>query len=224
MTRGAPLLRPEFGPTLPELVSGRFSVSRRAVTIALVVSVVVIVVAIKVALGIGRSQVTVHGTPSFNLVYKTAQLHRVPLQPGELVRLAGARAHVSVSLTVRHANLPPYSGDVLSGQLPLYASTYVDQLKAQLPHFLLSDEGKARINTFQGYEIGYQSGPRGHRTYWRDVFLLPAPDKPKQAIVMRLRQTFSGRTGPRDRALVQAAKAAYQSFRFGTRRPLFSGG
>ena len=29
-----PLLRPEFGPSLPELIGGRFSVSRRAVAIA----------------------------------------------------------------------------------------------------------------------------------------------------------------------------------------------
>jgi hypothetical protein len=217
-----PLLRPEFGPTLPELVSGRFSVSRRMITVVAVVVLVLIVVGIRVALGIGRSQLTVHGTPSFNVVYKTGELHRAPLRPGELMRLQGRRAHVFITLTARHLELPAFAGDVLGGQLPLFASTYADGLRARLPQFLLSDEGKARINNFQGYELGYQSGPRGHRTYWREIFLLPAPDKGDQAIALRLSQTFSGRTNSRDQALVQAGKKAYQSFRFGTHRPLFS--
>jgi hypothetical protein len=220
---GAPLLRPEFGPTLPELLSRRLSVSRRAITIAAVALLVLIVVVVKIALGIGRATITVHGSPSFSVAYKTGLLHRVAQGPGELLRLQGRRPHVFIALTARRVQLPPYSGDVLTGQLPVYATTYTDQLRTQLPQFTVSDEGKARIRTAQGYEIGYQSGPRGHRTYWREIFLLTG-DNAHVAVAMRLRQTFSGRPGPRGQALVQAGKNAYQSFRFGTRRPFFSPG
>ena len=64
-----PLVRPEFGPSLPELISGRFSVSRRAVAIGGVVALIVLVLAIKLATDDGREQLTVHGKPSFNVLY-----------------------------------------------------------------------------------------------------------------------------------------------------------
>ncbi|MGZ4332616.1 MAG: hypothetical protein ACXVXL_32090, partial [Solirubrobacteraceae bacterium] len=169
---------------------------------------------------------TVHGTPSFSLVYKTAQLHKAPTKPGELLHLQGRRKHVFVALTARRIQLPPFTGDAIGGLLPVYASTYAQQLAAQLPQFTVSDEGKARIGQAQGYDIGYQSGPKNHRTYWREIFLVQDSSKGggQPVVALRLRQTFSGRGNARDRALVQAGKQAYQSFRFGTHRPLFSPG
>lgn len=222
----APLLRPEFGPTLPDLLSRRLSVSRRIITVAAVLVLVLIVVGIKVGLGIGRTTIKVSGDPSFSLVYKTGKLHRAPLRPGELARVQGRTRHVFVALTARRVALPPFRGDLIGGELPVYASQYADRLSTQLPQFTVSDEGKARIGTAQGYEIGYQSGPKGHRTYWREIFLVSDPEKEtgQSAVVLRLRQTFSGRTNARDRALAQAGKQAYQSFRFGTSRPFFSAG
>ena len=86
----------------------------------------------------------------------------------------------------------------------------------------MGDEGKARINQAPGYQLAYTSGTPGNRTYWREVFVdARRPTSPARPIVLRLRQTFSGRAGPPARALVKAAKKAYRSFRFGTGRPLF---
>jgi len=221
-----PLLRPEFGPTLPDLLSRRLSISRRVITIVAVLVLVLIVVGIKVGLSIGRATIKVNGDPSFSLAYKTHKLHTAPLRPGELVRVQGRTTHVFVALTARRVALPAFRGDVVGGQMPVYATQYTDRLQAQLPQFTVSDEGKARIGTAQGYEIGYQSGPRNHRTYWREIFLVSDPEKGtgQNSVVLRLRQTFSGRTNARDRALVQAGKQVYQSFRFGTSRPFFSAG
>jgi hypothetical protein len=221
-----PLLRPEFGPTLPDLLNRRLSISRKVITIVAVLVLVLIVVGIKVGLSIGRATVKVDGDPSFSLVYKTHQLHRAPLRPGELARVQGRTKHVFVAVTARRVALPAFRGDVVGGQLPVYATQYTDRLQAQLPQFSVSDEGKARIGTAQGYEIGYQSGPRNHRTYWREIFLISDPEKgtAQNSVVLRLRQTFSGRTNARDRALVQAGKQVYQSFRFGTSRPFFAAG
>lgn len=221
-----PLLRPEFGPTLPDLLSRRLSVSRRVITVTAVLVLVLIVVGIKVGLSIGRATIKVSGNPSFSLVYKTHRLHRAAPRAGELARVQGRTKHVFVALTARRVALPAFHGDVVGGQLPVYATQYTDRLSTQLPRFTVSDEGKARIGTAQGYEIGYQSGPKGHRTYWREIFLVPNPEKGagQSSVVLRLRQTFNGRTNARDRALVQAGKQAYQSFRFGTSRPFFSAG
>jgi hypothetical protein len=219
-----PLLRPEFGPSLPELVSGRFSVSRRVVGVAAVIALAVLVVAIKLILDDGRVQLTVHGKPSFNVLYDPGQLHRAAAQPGELMRLEGNRPHVTVDFTVRRANLPPYSGDVIGGQLPLYTAQYAQRLKGQLPDFALGDEGKARLNKAPGYQIGYTSGTAGHITYWREIFLMPKADEADRTVVLRMRQAFNGRAGPRGRALLKATKKAFRSFRFGTHRPFFQGG
>ena len=221
-----PLLRPEFGPTLPDLLSRRLSVSRRAITVAGVLVLLLIVAGIKIGLGIGRATIEVGGDPSFSLVYKTHRLHKAPLRPGELVRVQGRAKHVFVALTARRVALAPFRGDVIGGQLPVYATQYADRLSTQLPQFAVSDEGKARIGTAQGYEIGYQSGPKSHRTYWREIFLVSDSEKgtAQNAVALRLRQTFSGRTNARDQAVVQAGKQAYQSFRFGTSRPFFSAG
>jgi hypothetical protein len=221
-----PLLRPEFGPTLPDLLSRRFSVSRRVITVVGVIVLVLIVAGIKVGLSIGRATISVGGDPSFSLVYKTHRLHKAPLRAGELARVQGRTKQVFVALTARRVALPAFRGDVIGGQLPVYVTQYADRLQAQLPQFTVSDEGKSRIGTAEGYDIGYQSGPKGHRTYWREILLVSDPEKgaAQNAVVLRLRQTFSGRTNARDQALVQAGKQGYQSFRFGTGRPFFSPG
>ena len=220
----APLLRPEFGPSLPELVSGRFALSRRLVGVIAAIALVVLLVVIKLVIDDGREQLTVHGKPSFNMLYEPGQLHRVTPHPGELARLEGHRGHVSAEVTVRHANLPPYSGDVIGGQLPLYTAQYAERLKTQLPDFALGQEGKARLNKAPGYQIAYTSGAPGNRSYWREVFLMPKADEPDQTVVLKMRQTFNGRAGRPGRALLKATKKAFRSFRFGTGRPFFQGG
>jgi hypothetical protein len=219
-----PLLRPEFGPSLPELVSGRFSISRRLVGVIAVIALVVLAVVIKLVIDDGRKQLTVHGKPSFNVLYDPDQLHRVAPHPGELMRLEGHRARVSAEITVRHADLPPYSGDVIGGQLPLYTAQYAERLNTQLPGFDPGAEGKARLNKAPGYQIAYTSGTPGNRSDWLEVFLMPKADEADQTVVINMRQTFSGRAGRRGRALLKATKKAFRSFRFGTRRPLFQGG
>jgi hypothetical protein len=218
---GEPLLRPEFGPTLPELVSGRFSVSKRLVAVIALAVLVAAVFVVRAVIDDGRDQLTVHGTPSFNVLYDPGQLHRSAPRPGELMRLQGRSPAVTTELTARRANLPPFTGDVIGGQLPLYTAQYARELAAKLPGFALGDEGKARVNQAPGYQIAYTSGPPAQRSFWREVFLMPDASKPDQTIVLRMRQTFSGRAGARAQALVKATKKAYRSFRFGTRRPLF---
>jgi hypothetical protein len=216
-----PLLRPEFGPTLPELISGRFSVSRRVIAIGAVIALIVAAVVIKVVIDGGREKLVVHGKPSYNVLYDPSQLHKATPQGNEQMRLVGKRPHVSVEVTARPAKLPPFNGDVIGGQLPLYTAQYAGRLEQQLPRFQLGSEGKARLNQAPGYQISYTSGPPGNQTFWREVWVMPKADQPEQTVVVKMRQTFSGRPGPRGQALLQATKKAFRSFRFGTGRPLF---
>ena len=216
-----PLLRPEFGPTLPELISRRFSVSRRVVAIVAVIALIVLGVAVKVIVGAGNEKLVVHGKPSVNVVYDPSQLHQATPRAGELMRLVGHTGRVDAELTARHANLPPYSGDVIGGQLPLYTAQYAGRLMRELPGFQLGAEGKARMNQAPGYQITYSSGTPGNTTSWREVWVMPKPDQADQTIVLKMRQTVSGRPGPAGRDLLMATKKAFRSFRFGTRRALF---
>src|SRR5439155_13464747 len=185
--------RPEFGPTLPELIGRRFSVSRRAVAIGGVVALILAAVVIKVVVDDGRDKFVVHGKPSYNVLYDPALLHRVTPQGDEQMRLVGKRPHVSVELTARPAKLPPFKGDAIGGQLPLYTAQYANQLSRQLPGFQLGDEGKARLNKAPGYQISYTSGPAGNTTFGREVWVMPKADEPDQTVVVKMRQTFSGR-------------------------------
>jgi hypothetical protein len=216
-----PLLRPEFGPTLPELISRRFSISRRAAVIAALVAFVILTIVIKLATDNGLKKLVVHGSPTFNVLYDPSRLHEATPQGGELMHLAGRAGHVDVAVTAKHANLPPYKGDTIGGQLPEYTGQLAARLARQLPGFALGTEGKARVNQALGYQISYTSKEGGNPTNWREVFVLPSPDKPEQAIDLVMRQTFIGRPGPRGRALLQATKKAFRSFRFGTGRALF---
>src|SRR5262245_65896961 len=95
----APLLRPEFGPTLPELISGRFSVSRRAVAIGAVITLIVVAVVIKVVADDGRDKLVVHGTPSFNVLYDPWLLHKATQANGDLMRLVGKTKRLETELT-----------------------------------------------------------------------------------------------------------------------------
>jgi len=216
-----PLLRPEFGPTLPEVIGRRFSVSKRAVGIAAIVLLILLAVVIKVVTDNGLNKLVVHGTPSFNVLYDPSALHEATPQGGELMHLAGRAGHVDVALTARHANLPAFKGDTIGGLLPLYTAQLANRLSKQLPGFQMGTEGKARVNQAPGYQITYTSKAGGNPTIWREVFVMPAADKPAQTIDLLMRQTFNGRPGPRGRALVQATRKAFRSFRFGTSRPLF---
>jgi hypothetical protein len=222
--KGAPLLRPEFGPTLPVLIHRRLGLSLRASTAITLGAIAVVLVVVSIVAGDGRKAAVVHGKPTFNVLYDPSLINRATPRPGELLRLQSNHKHLAVAITVRHLPLPPYSGDVIGGQLPVYTSQYVSRLRARLPDFQLRDEGKARLNQALGYQLGYTSGPAGDRTYWRDAFLLPSENGAGQALVLTLSQTFKGPTGARDQAMLQAMKKAFHSFRFGAGRPLFGGG
>src|SRR5437870_2236489 len=87
-----PLVRPEYGPSLPAWLQVRFGVRRRTTLAAAVV--VLVLAGIVIALKAGGSDTPyVHtSAPVFNLRYATGALQRVtPAPPGWLLLLRSQR-------------------------------------------------------------------------------------------------------------------------------------
>ena len=213
-------VRPEFGPTLPELLGPRLRALPPVLCLGLAALGGFVVVAIFYALvlrgeGTDAKRAVVVRTPvAFNFVYR-APFARLPSQGGELARV-GSR---SQSFAVRDLKLPPYRGDA-AGSLPLYAAQQEAQMARQFPGFVWRADGRANINQQQGFEIVFQfRRPGGPLTYGRRVFLLPSVTAREGADILV--------TAPRSAAIVRAddvghnggLKTALRSFRFGTERP-----
>src|SRR4051794_4985046 len=141
-----PLVRPEYGPSLPAWLETRFRLPRRTtVAVALVLLAVAgVVVLLATRSGDARH---VNKAPVFNLRYAPDALKRETPPPGWLLVLDSRRGGKFVqSLGIRRLTLPPHRGGV-SAFLPVYADAYERALGRTLAKFEAVDEGKARINT-----------------------------------------------------------------------------
>jgi hypothetical protein len=213
-------VRPEFGPTLPELLGPRLRALPPVLRLGLAALAGFLVVAIFYALvlrgdGADAKRAVVVAKPvAFNFVYR-APFRRLAPQNGELARVGSA----SQSFAVRELKLPPYHGDA-AGFLPLYAAQQELQMMRQFPGFAWRSDGRANINQQQGFEIVFQFRRPGEPlTYGRRVLLLPSVTARDGADILV--------TAPRSPAIVRAddvghnggLKTALRSFRFGTERP-----
>jgi hypothetical protein len=223
-----PAVRPEYGPSLAELLAPRLRALPRAAQAALVLACAGAVVLLAwLALGGGgekRIEVVVREPIAFNFVHQTS-LVRAPLQPGELVSLRGAGASAAGpdapqrSFTVRPLRLEPYTGDN-SGVLTGLAGVLIIRMREADPAFEWRGDGRFRVNRQPGYEISYQTRRDGRRVYGKRVLLLPDVPGAREGIDVTLLEDRSaavpsvqavGRNGP--------LKVALRSLRFGTERP-----
>jgi hypothetical protein len=213
-----PLVRPEYGPSLPALLEQRARVPRR-LTMAVAAGVLVIAAAAVAVLTVhGEDKRYVHRSdPVFNLRYAEGALQRSS-PPGWALMLSSRRGGKFVqSFSVKGLTLPPHKGGA-SGYLPVYADAYERRIAKTLPGFMAVEEGKARINESPGYQITYTIRPNGRTIFGRDVVVVPQ-DVPgqRQAAVLRLLQTHAaGVHAAADVGTAGAIKKPYRSFRFGT--------
>jgi hypothetical protein len=211
------VVRPEFGPTLPELLRPRLAVLPRAARIALAVLGALLVCLLAWALllrgGDDTKPVVVREPVALNFVFR-APFTKQPPQAGELARVGGGGQW----LAVRELRLPAYRGDA-AGFLPLYASQLTTQMERQYPEFLVRAEGRVNVNRIQGYELVFQFRRGGRLTYGRRIMLLPTTTARQGADLLL--------TAPRTPAIPRAdavgrngaLKTSLRSFRFGTERP-----
>jgi hypothetical protein len=212
-------VRPELGPTLPELAGPWVRTWPRPVRLALLAlgALVVLVALWALLLRGGGAQakrgVVVRAPIAFNFVYR-APFHKLTPHAGELAR-AGSKDQ---SFSVRELRLPAYRGDA-AGFLPLYAAQQEAPMRRALPGFAWRDDGRANVNQQQGYEIVFQYRPNGKLVYGRRIFLLPSLTARQGVDIWVL--------APRSPAIVTAddvghnggLKTSLRSFRFGTQRP-----
>jgi hypothetical protein len=179
-------LKPQYGPTLGTLLAPRWHRSPRAVRI-LVQAVGVGLVALAIAATLALWPATYsHGGPApFHFSYRG--LYRTTPEAGQYVRIdrRDDDGRLEDSFAVSPMHLPPYSGG-LSGELPVYASGYIDRLRAKFTDFVLRGEGKTRVNTVPAYNIFYTATVDGREMYGRDVLLLPAREGVRDGVALEM--------------------------------------
>lgn len=213
-------VRPEFGPTLPALLAAR-GMSRRGMA---VLAAAVVIVGLGGWFGLqavrDREHLVVAGPPEFNLVYPPSAFHRVAPRGGELVRLEGGGRRVSAAITARAVRLPPYpGGDVVGGYLPILAERRIGELRGSYGPLQLFNEGKARINLFPGYQIGFGARRGAVRIFGRDTYLFPKETDVSDGVLLSLRRFVRRRPTAEDDVFLQAAKDAFNTFAFGESQP-----
>ena len=221
------VVRPEFGPTLPELLAPRVRALPRAAQIALaVLAALVVAGAVYVVVhrreADERQQAVVRSPIAYNLLY-TAPLERVAPRGRETLRLqTPAGASAPQSFTVTPYKLPPYKGDA-TGILTLQSANMITQMRRTIPGFVWRGDGRVNYNRQPGYEILYQAKIDGRTTYGRRTILLPGGDTPPREGVDISMVAARSDSIPRVDAVGAtngtALKTAIRSFRFGTERP-----
>jgi hypothetical protein len=217
-----PVVREEFGPTLPELVGARLHVGVSTVWRVLAAAGLVVVLVVAWLAFVrdtpGQAGVVVRGPVTFNLIYTDA-LRRAAPRAGEALRLQ-SRAGTPQSLTVRPLRLAPYKGDV-SAALTLLSARLIREMGATYPGFLWRGDGRVNINQQPGYQIVFQARIGGRTTYGKRVLLVAGPDPPPRAgLDITMLAQRSPATPKADAVAANGAlKTPYRSLRFGSERP-----
>jgi hypothetical protein len=178
-------LKPQYGPTLGTLLAPRWHAAPRAVRIlARAVGIGLVVLAIAATLTLWPATYSHGGAAPFHFSYRG--LYRTPPEPGQYVRIdRRAAGRLEDSFAVSPLRLPPYSGG-LSGELPVYASSYIDRLSRKFSGFVLRGEGKTRVNTVPAYNIFYTATVEGREMYGRDVLLLPERQEVRDGVTLEM--------------------------------------
>lgn len=208
------VVRPEFGPALPELLAPLPRALRRGLAVAALLALGAIAALWARSHSDPLTRIIVARPVAFNIGYQSPFTRRALLR-GEIVRLADRDQWLSVS----ELRLPPFRGDV-AGILPLYATGVERAMAAGRPGFQVRSEGRANVNAIQGYGFTYiVRAPGGRRRYGQQLFL-PVDATSRSGVTIALEADASpavtnpdmvGRTGP--------LKVSLRSFRFGTQTP-----
>jgi hypothetical protein len=211
------VVKPQFGPTLPQLV-GTLPRVWRVVVVAFVALLVVLGALLAVRSRSNDTNVIVRGPATFNLTY-AAPLRRVH-QQGTLFALRRERAGLFLdSYVVRPLELPPYHG-VAGGELPLYSAAVIQDLLRRYRSAELVLDGRTRINNAIGYQLVLRAKLGARTLYVRELLLVPdEPDGARRGVILELESTPAAGT-PNAVGIGNAGplKQAMHSFRFGTSR------
>jgi hypothetical protein len=179
-------MKPQYGPTLGQLLSPRWRAASPLVRRAVIAAGVGLLVAlILVALTLENASYSHGGKVPFGFSYRS--LYRVAADPGEYVKVRrnGPDGRLKDSFAVAPLRLPPYSGSA-SGELPLYASGYIQGLSRLYPQFMLRGEGKTKVDTIPAYAISFSTVLEGRTVWGRDLLVLPERAGAREGVALML--------------------------------------
>jgi hypothetical protein len=180
-------MKPEYGPTLGQLLAPRWRAASRLRRVAvLTAGVALVAVLLGAFLTLENSSYAHGGNVPFSFKYR--DLYRTAPDPGGFVKIQ-SRWHggaLKYSYAVGPLRLPRYTGEA-SAELPLYAVGFIRMLNAGDDEFELRAEGKTRVNnTLTGYEVAYTTNVEGRPMYGRDVLLLPPRAGAREGVVVTM--------------------------------------
>jgi hypothetical protein len=216
----APSVKPQYGPTLYELLLPRWRTASAGVRGLLgLVLAVVVAGAVAVAIVLPRSTTYVHrGKPvAFNLSYP-APLKPAAAPTGAYLRLEArtSSGRLREWFEVDPLTLGPYSGEI-SGQLPVFATNYIAGLARRVPDFELETETKTRVNLVVGYTLTYSGKFDGQVMYGRVVLLVGGLTGVRDGVIlnMGIRPSASLDYSPDQVGSADILEKPFRSFRFG---------
>jgi hypothetical protein len=189
-------LKPEYRPTLAQLLTPAWRRATRAKRVLVMTSAAVFVVGVvALVLTLLPAHISYGGPVPFDFSYRG--LHRVAPEAGGDVKVERrtASGRLEDSFAVAALRLPPYTGG-LSGELPLYSAGYIRALARRYAGFQLEGEGKTRVNQAPAYNIYYSVLQDGERMYGRDVLLVPERPGAREGVLVTML------TSPRSSKLV----------------------
>ena len=211
-------MKPEYGPTLLQLMAPRHLVVRVAAAV-LAVSILVVAVVIALTSRPDETRVLIRQPVTFNFVHgpQWASAERA----GTLVALRheSPKGLFLDGYAVRELRLPPYRGAV-SGTLPVYADAYLRTLPRRYPAFELVGEGRARLNNAIGYAVTFRARTGTRRLYGRHYLLVEEePEGARHGVILEIESTpAAGTPNAAELGNHGALKTPLRSFRFGEDR------
>lgn len=172
-------LKPEYRPTLWDLLAPRWRAAGRALRAAAAI-VALGCVALVIAVVLRQENAHYHqgGPVPFHFSYRG--LYRTAPPPGDWVAVShvGGGGRLDESFAVGPLTVAPYSG-LVNAALPLDAIPVIKRLARTYPDFVLTGEGVERTNIVagtnnpSGYQITFQTVMDGAGYFGRVVLLLP---------------------------------------------------
>lgn len=220
-------VKPEFGPSLPELAGPRWRrLPRAARIVAAVLAILVVAGLASLVVRRGADETAIVVDPAqgiaFNLRHGPA-LTRADPRPGEVLRLEQRRSGAVVgAFAARPLRLPAYRASV-GGVYPVVAERLIADLQRRYTDVEIADEGRVRLNEAPGYGVGFRARRDGRRVWGRSVLVVPETDPPRPVRdgvrLDLIALPGSGVSNPADVGAVGQLKLPLRSFRFGTDAP-----
>jgi hypothetical protein len=196
-------VKPEFGPTMPQLLGGVPRWLRAAA--ALIVAVAVLVVVLDELRG-GSSSIS-GGGRGVSFSFSFNGLVRETPPPGHYALLEShTRAgRLVAEIDVAPLRLPPYAGNVI-GIEPVVAANYMRAFAARTPGVVLQSAAPTLVNGTAGYNFTYTRVIAGLTYFGRVIFLTPSSAGGRDGVIVSLlaQPVLSGIIAPGASALAGA--------------------